>query len=68
MQYELGVKPIRFWAYDKRGKFVCRVELNSAGVAVFSGVKGKRRIADMGWETLCANLNDEEPLAINHEN
>lgn len=60
MQYseyvELGVKPIRFWAYDKRGKFVCRVELNSAGVAVFSGVKGRKRIVDMSWESFVKQL------------
>jgi hypothetical protein len=24
---ELGVKPVRVWAYDKKGKFVCRLEI-----------------------------------------
>lgn len=60
MQYgeyvELGVKPIRFWGYSKTGKFVCRVEVNSAGVAVFSGVKGRKRLGDMSWETLVKQL------------
>ena len=60
MQYtksvELGVKPVRFWAYDKKGKFVCRVELNSAGVAVFSGIKGNKRLADVNWEEFVKRL------------
>lgn len=53
---ELGVKPVRLWAYSKTGKFVCRVELNSAGVAIFSGVTGKKRLADVSWEGFIKQL------------
>ncbi len=58
MQYgvELGVKPVTFWAYGKSGKFVCRIEVNSAGVAIFSGVKGKKRLADVSWEAFVQQL------------
>jgi hypothetical protein len=60
MQYdesvELGVKPVRFWAYGKTGKFVCRVELNSAGVAIFSGITGQKRLADVRWEAFVRQL------------
>jgi hypothetical protein len=42
---ELGVKPVRVWGYDKRGRFVCRVEINGAGLAVYTGKKGQRRLA-----------------------
>lgn len=60
MQYdesvELGVKPVRFWGYSKTGKFVCRVEVNSAGVAIFSGKKGRKRLADVSWEAFVRQL------------
>ena len=28
---EMGVKPLRVWGYNKRGRFVGRVEVNGAG-------------------------------------
>ena len=61
MQYQgyidLGMGPsVRIWGYGKKGKFVCRVELNSAGLALFSGTKGRKRIANVTWETLVERL------------
>jgi len=61
MQYrgyiDLGVGPsVRVWGYGKKGKFVCRVELNSAGLAVFSGTKGQKKIANVTWEGLIKRL------------
>lgn len=53
---ELAVKPVCVWAYSKTGKFVCRLEINGAGVAVFSGKKGKKRLADVDWEQLVKRL------------
>ena len=53
---ELGIRPLRVWGYDKRGKFVCRVEINGAGLAVYGGKKGKKRIGDMSWERLVERL------------
>jgi hypothetical protein len=62
MQYrgyiDLGMGPsVRIWGYGKKGKFVCRVELNSAGLALFSGTKGRKRIANVTWEQLVERLN-----------
>jgi hypothetical protein len=52
----LSVKPLRVWGYDRRGRFVCRVEVNGAGLAVYGGKKGTRRVADVTWEKLVARL------------
>ena len=52
----LGVKPLRVWGYDKRGRFVCRVEVNGAGLAVYAGTKGLKRLGDMSWERLVKRL------------
>jgi hypothetical protein len=53
----MGVKPLRVWAYNKKGKFVCRVEVNGAGIAVYGGKKGRRRVADVTWEKLLDRLD-----------
>lgn len=53
---ELGSKPLRVWGYDKRGRFVCPVEINGAGLAVYVGKKGKKRLGDMNWDTLVKRL------------
>ena len=51
-EVELGHAPIVVWGYGRSGKFVCRVEVNSAGLAVYSGVKGQKKLADASWEKL----------------
>ena len=61
MQYrgyiELGVGPsVVVWGYGRKGKFVCRVELNAAGIAVFTGTKGRKKIANVTWEKLVDRL------------
>lgn len=50
------MKPLRVWAYDKKGRFVCRVEVNGPGLAVYGGKKGTRRVADVTWEKLVDRL------------
>jgi hypothetical protein len=62
MQYrgyvDLGMGPsVRIRGYDKKSKFVCRVELNSAGLALFSGTKGQKKIANVTWEQLVERLD-----------
>jgi hypothetical protein len=37
-------------------KYVCRVELNGAGLAVYTGTKGLKRIANVTWEKLVERL------------
>jgi hypothetical protein len=53
----LGKRGLTVWGYDKEQKFVCRVEINAAGLALYSGTKGKKRIANVGWETLVQKLS-----------
>lgn len=53
---ELGVKPAKVWGYDKKGKFVCRLEINGAGIAVYTGTKGQKRVGDLSWERLVQRL------------
>ena len=56
---ELGKRGLTIWAYGKTRKFVCRLEINAAGVAVFSGVKGKKRIANVSLEQLVGKLSKD---------
>ena len=53
---ELGKRGFRVWAYGKDRRFACRLEVNSAGVALYSGTKGKKRIANLSWEQLVERL------------
>ena len=54
---ELGIKSAYVWGYGKNGKFVCRVEINRAGIAVYSGKKGTKRLGNMSWEGLVKRLD-----------
>lgn len=44
-------------AYGKKKNYVGRVEINHAGLAAFTGPKGKTCIANLSWEKLFARLN-----------
>ena len=52
----LGKKPIIIWGYDQSDTFVCRLEINAAGLEVFSGVTGGKRLCDWNWERLVLEL------------
>jgi len=52
----LGKRPIKIWGYDKSDRFVCRLELNAAGLAVYCGQRGGRKLCDLSWEKLVAKL------------
>ena len=56
----LGTAPIVVWGYGRSGKFVCRVEVNSAGLAVYAGTKGKKKLADASWEKLTKLLTKKK--------
>jgi hypothetical protein len=45
-------------AYGKRKNYVGRVEINHAGLAAFTGPKGKKCIANLSWEKLFATLSN----------
>ena len=51
--------PVIIYGYDKSGKFVCRLEINAAGVAVFAGEKGNKPIANHSWERLVGVLESD---------
>jgi len=48
----------KIWGYDTKGKFVCRLEINAAGLALYTGEKGGRRIANVNWERLVEKLEN----------
>jgi hypothetical protein len=52
----IGRGPIKIWGYDKAEKFVCRLEINAAGLAAFSGERGGKKLCDLSWERLVAKL------------
>jgi hypothetical protein len=43
--------------YDPSGKFVCRLEISNAGIAVFAGEKGKKPLRNVTWERLVEDLS-----------
>jgi hypothetical protein len=48
-------------AYGKKKNYVCRVEINHARLAAFTGPKGKKCIANLSWEKLFAQLSTRKP-------
>jgi hypothetical protein len=54
----LGKRGLTVWGYDKAEKFVCRVEINAVGLALYSGTKGRKRIANVSWESLVDKLSN----------
>ena len=53
---ELGKRGIQIWCYGKTRRYVCRLEVNAAGLAVYTGKTGKKLIADVSWERLIEKL------------
>jgi hypothetical protein len=43
--------------YDPSGKFVCRLEISSAGIAVYAGERGKKPLRNVTWERLVEDLS-----------
>ena len=50
---EIGKRGLTVWAYGRNRNYVCRLELNATGIAVFSG---RRRLANMTWEKFIERL------------
>ena len=57
---ELGKRGLTIWGYDKSGDFVCRLEINATGLELFSGTKGRKRIANASWEGLVKKLSPKD--------
>lgn len=56
-EIELGRRGLVVWAYRRSGKFLARVEINHAGLAMFTGKRGRKKLGDLSWETLMAQLS-----------
>jgi len=56
----LGKRPVFVWGYGKTGKFVCRVGINGAGLAVYAGTKGGKKLADVTWDGLVKKLRRKD--------
>ncbi len=54
---ELGKRPLIIRGYSKSGDFVCRLEINSAGVAIYSGERGGKQLGNHSWEGLVERLS-----------
>jgi hypothetical protein len=53
---ELGKRGVKLWCYGRTGKYVCRLEINAAGMAIYTGNKGGRRIGNLSWESVVDKL------------
>jgi hypothetical protein len=54
--FKLSRSGLKIWAYTRRGKYLGRVEINSAGLAAYTGKKGQKRLGNMRWETFFERL------------
>lgn len=52
---ELAQTGITVWGYSTEEEFVCRLEINAAGVGVYT--KGGKEICNLPWEKFLARLN-----------
>ena len=55
---QIGKKPITIWGYSKTEKFVCRLEINAAGLTVYAGGRGGKWLGDFSWEELVDKLGE----------
>jgi hypothetical protein len=46
-EFDLDRAGITVSGYDKRENFVCRLEINHSGVALYTGSTGRKRVADV---------------------
>ncbi len=54
---------LTIWAYSGRGKYLGRVEINRAGLAAYTGRKGKKLLGNMRWERSIPTSGPEEAAA-----
>ena len=55
---ELGLTPLVIRGYNTDGEFVCRLEVNSAGVKVHGGANGQKFLCNVTWEGLVGLLEE----------
>jgi hypothetical protein len=57
--FEFGKTPLKIWGYDKRNRYVGRIEITAAGLAAYTGKKGGKRIANLNWEGFFKRLQSK---------
>jgi hypothetical protein len=45
--------------YDPSGRFVCRLEISNAGIAIYAGEKGQKFLRNVTWERLVEELGKD---------
>jgi hypothetical protein len=55
-EIDLKQTPLKIWGYDSNDNFVCRLEINSAGLAIYTGPTGTQPLADLSWRKLVSSL------------
>jgi hypothetical protein len=55
---DLNKAGLKIWGYDTKRNFVCRLEINGAGIKIFTGTKGGKEIAYANWEQLIKKLKN----------
>lgn len=56
----LAIRPVKIWGYGKSQNFVCRLEINAAGIAVFTGERGGEKLCNDSWEKFVKRLQKEK--------
>ena len=54
----LDIAPVVIMGYGKRKNFTCRLEINRAGIAVYTGTYGNKRLCDVSWERFVEKLEE----------
>ena len=55
----LAIRPVKIWGYGRSQNFVCRLEINAAGIAVFTGERGGENLCNDSWENFVKRLKKE---------
>jgi len=50
-------RAVKIWGYDPDGRFACRLEISAAGIEVYAGEKGGKKLYAVNWERLVEDLN-----------
>jgi hypothetical protein len=56
----LGKRGLTVWGYGKKGEFICRLHVNATGIALYTGKKGGKFVANVHWENLIKRLTTKK--------
>jgi hypothetical protein len=49
-------RPVWITGYGKAEGFACRLEISAAGIVVYTGTKGRKKLGDFTWEEFVDQL------------